>query len=212
MHLVMFDIDGTLVESYDFDSECFQAAIKDVIGVSVNPDWSLYQHVTDSGILSEIIEKFGLQNDRERIFSSVKKQFVDRIREHITSHNVSPIHGAFDFLSRLIERQDVAIAFATGGWTESARMKLDAAGINFPDIPLASASDHYSRTEIMKIAEMRLSQGSYDSKTYFGDGSWDQNASKILGYNFIGVGNRVHSTQSIRDYTEAEKVFRYIGL
>ena len=31
MNLVMFDIDGTLVESNDFDSKCYQAAIQDVL-------------------------------------------------------------------------------------------------------------------------------------------------------------------------------------
>lgn len=43
MHLVLFDIDGTLVESYDFDTECFQAAIQDVLGVTIRPDWGHYQ-------------------------------------------------------------------------------------------------------------------------------------------------------------------------
>lgn len=33
VHLVMFDIDGTLVESYDFDSICFVDAVHDVLGV-----------------------------------------------------------------------------------------------------------------------------------------------------------------------------------
>lgn len=59
MHLVLFDIDGTLVESCDFDTTCFQAAIKDVLGVSIDPDWSRYRHVTDSGILSEVVEGLG---------------------------------------------------------------------------------------------------------------------------------------------------------
>ncbi|GGC12260.1 haloacid dehalogenase [Marinobacterium zhoushanense] len=212
MHLVMFDIDGTLVESYDFDTECFQAAVKDVIGISVGPDWGRYRHVTDSGILSDIIEQSGLENDRERIFFDVKNQFVSRVEKYISCHDVSPIYGAFDFLSRLVKRQDVVLAFATGGWAESAKMKLDAAGIKLPGIALASSSDHYCRTEIMRVAEIRASKEDYDSKTYFGDGPWDQKASETLGYNFVSVGNRIRSAQSINDYAESDKALRYIGL
>ena len=47
----------------------------------------------------------------------------------------------------------VAISFATGGWYESAILKLESAGIKISNIPIASANDHHSRIEIMKIAE-----------------------------------------------------------
>lgn len=212
MHLVLFDIDGTLVESYDFDTECFQAAIKAVLGISIGPDWSRFHHVTDSGILAEVIEELGLHSDSERIAEEVKEQFLNRVADYISCHDVSPISGAYEFISGLVARQNVSVAFATGGWIESARMKLDAAGISFSAIPLASSSDHYSRIEIMRLAERRAGSGRYDSRTYFGDGPWDQKASETLGYNFVSVGNRISSPQSVRDYTEDDVALRYIGL
>lgn len=212
MHLVLFDIDGTLVESYDFDTTCFQAAIKDVLGVAVGPDWSRYGHVTDSGILTEVVEELGLHSDGKRIAEEVKEQFVSRVADYISCHDVLPIPGAYDFLSQLVSRQNDSVAFATGGWAESARMKLDAAGVSFPGIPLASSSDHYSRIEIMRLAERLAGNGRYDSRTYFGDGPWDQKASETLGYNFVSVGNRINSPQSVRDYTEADVALSYIGL
>ena len=212
MHLVLFDIDGTLVESYDFDTECFQAATKDVLGVTIGPDWDRYHHVTDSGILAEVIEELGLQSDSERITEEVKERFVSRVADYIKCHQVYSIPGANEFLSQLVARQNIAVAFATGGWSESTRMKLDAAGLSFPTIPLASSSDHYSRTEIMRLAERRAGKSHYESVTYFGDGPWDQRASETLGYNFVSVGDRISSPQSIRDYSEVELAFRYIGL
>ncbi|SER02477.1 Phosphoglycolate phosphatase, HAD superfamily [Amphritea atlantica] len=212
MHLIMFDIDGTLVESYDFDTECFQAAIRDVLGIAIGSDWSCYRHVTDSGILAEIVAESGFHSDRERIEAKVKEQFVSRVADYISCHEVSPIPGAYNFLSQLVSRQNVSVAFATGGWAESARMKLNAAGLSFPSIPLASSSDHNSRIEIMRLAERLVGTDHYDSRTYFGDGPWDQKASETLGYNFISVGHRISSLQSIRDYTEADVALRYIGL
>lgn len=212
VHLVLFDIDGTLVESYDFDTECFQAAAKDLLGVTIGPDWSRYKHVTDSGILAEVIEDLGLQGDSGRITEEIKERFVNRIADYISCHDVFPISGAYEFLSQLVAHQNIAVAFATGGWRESARMKLDAAGLSFPAIPLASSSDHYSRIEIMRLAVRRAGNGHYESINYFGDGAWDQRASETLGYNFVSVGDRISSSQSIRDYSEAELAFRYIGL
>ncbi|MBW0147939.1 HAD family hydrolase [Marinobacter sp. CAU 1620] len=208
----MFDIDGTLVESYDFDTECFQAAIKDVLGVTIGPDWSRYRHVTDSGILAEVIDSLGLESDSESITADVKEQFISRVADYISCHSISPIPGAYELLSQLVARKNVAVAFATGGWSESAKMKLGSAGITFSAIPLASSSDHYSRTEIMRLAERRAGKSHYDSMTYFGDGPWDEKASKALGYNFVSVGDRITSPKSIRDFTEVDVVLRYIGL
>jgi beta-phosphoglucomutase-like phosphatase (HAD superfamily) len=34
----MFDIDGTLIESADFDSECFTEAVKEVTGFDIDTD------------------------------------------------------------------------------------------------------------------------------------------------------------------------------
>lgn len=212
MHLVMFDIDGTLVKSYDFDSECYKLAVFDVLGVEVNSDWGQYQHVTDAGILREIIESRSLQNEYESIFTEVKKHFILRVRKYISNHEVLEITGASKFLSVLVSRRDVKISLATGGWSETARMKLEAAGINHSNIPIASSCDHYSRIEIMRVAETRSGEHRFKSKTYFGGGSWDRKASKSLNYNFVAVGSRITNSKSIHDYCDSQEALRCIGL
>ena len=95
----MFDIDGTLVESNVFDSECFQAAIQDVLDTLFDTNWDKYNHVTDSGILSQIIDDLHLQNDRDLIITSVKEQFLHRVSTYLTKHEASPIRGAPGFLT-----------------------------------------------------------------------------------------------------------------
>jgi len=50
---VMFDIDGTLVESYDVDSKLFVESVYEVTGLSIDANWGRYRNVTDSGILQE---------------------------------------------------------------------------------------------------------------------------------------------------------------
>ena len=51
MYLILFDIDGTLVDSNEFDSEFYVQAVRKVLRIEVGDDWSAYQHVTDGGIL-----------------------------------------------------------------------------------------------------------------------------------------------------------------
>jgi hypothetical protein len=55
MHLVMFDIDGTLTETMKVDEECFVRSLAEVCSFTeVETDWSSYKHATDSGIFHEI--------------------------------------------------------------------------------------------------------------------------------------------------------------
>lgn len=212
MHLVMFDIDGTLVESNDFDSECFRAAIQDVLNTPVDTNWDVYRCVTDSGILNQIIDDLHLQADRDLIIQSVKERFFHRLSSYLSQHEVSAIRGAPRFLSRLRDREDVKVAIATGGWLESAILKLGAAGIDVTGIPIASSSDHFSRIEIMKIAELRTGISQYESRTYLGDSAWDLRASEALGYHFVLVGSRIEYDRSIPDFIAADDVLACIGL
>ncbi|WP_228553551.1 hypothetical protein [Pseudoalteromonas sp. PPB1] len=64
----------------------------------------------------------------------------------------------------------------------------------------------------MKIAEKRAVKEVRLSFTYFGDGSWDLNACKALGVNFVLVGDRVKHSQSIMNFEKQDEVLAYIGL
>ncbi len=57
----MFDIDGTLVLSDEFDGKCFLAAIYEVLGHTLDTDWTRYLYVSDAGILDQHIREKGLQ-------------------------------------------------------------------------------------------------------------------------------------------------------
>lgn len=207
----MFDIDGTLVQSYEFDGKCYFEAVEKVLQVSIQKNWLQYHNVTDSGILDEIIDKLKLQSERENLHFEVKKEFTKRVKEHIQNNKVEPILGAIDFVASLKKRNDVSLAIATGGWRETAILKLEAAGIDLTGIPIASASDHFERVEIMKIAEQKTGLKNFETKTYFGDGEWDKKASEILGYNFVLVGNKFEHPQKIDNFTFSEEALNFFG-
>src|SRR5260370_3380485 len=75
MHLVMFDIDGTLTETMRLDEECFVRSFKDVFGFAdIDTDWSHYPRTTDSGIFHDVFTS--------RIGRSATAQEVSRFRQH----------------------------------------------------------------------------------------------------------------------------------
>ncbi|WP_017220103.1 HAD family hydrolase [Moritella dasanensis] len=211
MHHVMFDIDGTLIESYDFDSECFNEAVKEVTGFDIDTNWARYKHVTDAGILNEFFNEKNIKNTNT-VTENIKNVFLTKIQTRVDEKPIREITGASTFIANLKELDDVVISFATGGWYESAVLKLKSAGIDISDIPIASSNDHYSRIEIMKIAEKRAVKEVRLSFTYFGDGSWDLKACKELGVNFVLVGDKLEHHQSIKNFEKKNEAFAYIGL
>lgn len=209
---VMFDVDGTLVESFQFDEECYISAVSEVLGHNIDSNWSNYAHVTDTGILNEHLQKIGLLGSVKDIHQDVKTVFIDKIRQHLVHSPVKQITGAADFISLLRKHNDVSLSIATGGWYETANLKLTSAGLDLSDIPIASSDDHYSRSQIMNLALTKAKVSQEDKLTYFGDAEWDKEACARLQFNFILVGSRIEHSQAINDFTSVDKAYRYIGL
>lgn len=212
MHLAMFDIDGTLVNTAGFEDECYIKAIREVISAPIDTNWSNYRHATDSGILDQVIDTHRPGDGRTAIHQKVRRLFAGYITSYLRENRAAEIDGAPEFMDLLKKRDDVVPAIATGGWEETAKMKLASAGIDYSGIAFASGSDHKSRTAIMKLAEERCGPVKFTSKTYFGDAAWDQQACLSLGYNFILVGDRISHEKQIPDFTCIDRTLTLIGL
>jgi phosphoglycolate phosphatase-like HAD superfamily hydrolase len=215
VHLVVFDIDGTLVDSGEFDSQLYAQAIQDVVGVEGGCDWSRYKNVTDSGILDEILAAHQLAGDKEQIHSRVRREFIRLTRRYIEHcpEVLREIPGAKGLVDLLLSDGDFYVGVATGGWRETAAIKLRRIGLDPSSISMATASDSTNRCEIIKIAERRATSGAPAvKKTYFGDGVWDKGAAAELNYDFIAVGNAVAHHQWVADLSDHAAIFARLSV
>ena len=209
MHHLIFDIDGTLVESFKFDEVIYCQSIKKVIGIEIDSNWSNYQHITDDGILNEVISTNGLDKDADEIRKKIRLAFIKGISNYVNTNKIKSIPGAIQFINRLSEMENIRVSFATGGWYETALLKLYSAGFNFTKKHIFSSNDHYKRTEIIKMAQSRLANQNNYSCTYFGDAEWDKQACKELEMNFILVGNRTNHHQQITDFYDLDPLIYF---
>lgn len=197
-HAVIFDIDGTLLDSAGADEELYKRAVAAVLGdVHFRPRLEDYEHVTDSGILLQVFSDNGVAGNGHTI-ARVKEEFFRLMQEHVTVAPFAEIPGAKALLLRLRESDAHDLAIATGAWQQSARLKLGAAGFDIGDIPLASADDALDRPGIMRMALASLRNGC-QSVTYFGDGPWDALACRHLGWAFCPVGAALNGLLSFED-------------
>jgi len=196
MHAVIFDIDGTLLRSASVDDALYRESVTAVLGpVSFRPSLSEYDFVTDSGILAQILDDNGLGPDPDH-GPMIKGRFIDALASHIRQHGpFEETTGARAMLDRLSASRSHAVAIATGGWLETALLKLYSAEFNLSGIPIATANDFSERTDIMNLALSRIGT-EFRSITYYGDGPWDRDACQMLGWNFVAVGAALGGIES----------------
>ena len=200
---VVFDVDGTLVQSVAVDAELYARAFADTFGVPLpSTDWSDYANATDRGIAEEAVARLSLPTAR---IGELRRRFVELLGG---VERIEPTPGAARLVDELRARK-IPVAIATGGWSAAARRKLDAAGLDVAALPLVGSDDHARREEILAAALARL--GGDGAAVYVGDGPWDLAASRALGIGFIGVDRDGHGrfgARAVRDFSDVNSFLR----
>jgi FMN phosphatase YigB (HAD superfamily) len=196
VHAVIFDIDGTLLQSATVDETLYRESVTSVLGpVRFRPSLHDYDFVTDSGVLSQILDDNSIRTDLEQT-TEIKARFVSALGVYIQVNGpFQEIPGAKKMLDRLGSSNAHSVAIATGGWLDSALLKLSSADFDLSRFPLATSDDSFDRTEIMQLALSRLGS-EFRSITYYGDGPWDREACVALGWKFVAVGSALGGIDS----------------
>jgi phosphoglycolate phosphatase-like HAD superfamily hydrolase len=191
--LIVFDVDGTLLDPHAVDDGCFDQAIREVTGVALTAAiWSGFKEVTAQAIVHQALGNDW--PDIELVKTRIKDSFLAKLR---ASYNENPATirsfvGAAGLFSTLKASPDFAVAIATGCWRETAHFKLKVAGFDISDVPFACASDRYSRAEIISLAAERAGIP-IERSVYVGDGLWDFRATQQLGIPFVGTGGKIEA-------------------
>lgn len=202
MNLVVFDVDGTLTETVGVGGECLVRSMAEVFGFEdVNTDWSSYRHSTESGILLEVHQ---MRTGRGPLVNEVKRfrqHFVTRLTQAWHESPFAAVPGAAECISALSESDAYRVALATGGWRDSARLKMASAGMCYDEHPSASADDSIERETIISIARQRAVEryGEFERVVYVGDGVWDARACRNLELPFIGIGGGEHAKRLLQE-------------
>lgn len=224
MHLIVFDIDGTLTDTNLVDGDCYWRAICEVLGLAgQRPDWSSFRHVTDTGIAAELCLRHLGRKLRAADIAAIANRLAALLDVALVCEKPleRQIPGSAEILGILKNSSDFALALATGGLRLSAELKLRSAGLAFGGLPFASSDDAISREDILRIAAGRAAkkyEAQFASFTYVGDGVWDATAARELGWHFIGIGagaqaeklRQAGAATVIQNYRPAEAFLRLL--
>jgi phosphoglycolate phosphatase-like HAD superfamily hydrolase len=162
--LVLFDVDGTLVDTGGAGRAGLLRSFRDVFGV---PDIEAraaevgLDGKTDPTIIAEIALAAGLAHDAiEARYAEFQRTYVAALRHELAREDRADkrrvLPGVRTLLDALHPRPGTWLGLVTGNIEDGARAKLATFDLNrfFPDGGFSS--DHPDRVEIARIAHERL--------------------------------------------------------
>lgn len=194
MNLVVFDIDGTLIQYHRKRNDgAYVKALAEVFGVTVEDHWSGYISSTDSGILREIFQKHLTQEVSASDISQFKQSMAKWLETEYGKEPFDPATGALQAWKNLSNHPEWRMAVGTGNWEFAGLFKLQSAGFELGDIPIGSADDGETREKVLEASHHRARQvhglDRFEKIVYVGDWIWDVKAARALGWDFVGIGS-----------------------
>jgi phosphoglycolate phosphatase-like HAD superfamily hydrolase len=186
--LVLFDVDGTLCDTFDVDDRVFCEVASNCLGVRVAPSsWRGAPQITDTGIVDWLWRKHCQRPPSATEVQTFASRFAAGLVEEFSRSPAQfrQVPGAAELVAHLAEI-GWRFAFATGGWARAARFKLEAAQLPLSAL-LASSDDSSDRLTIFSLARARASLES-EAVVLLGDGAWDVRVAQTFGWSFVGVG------------------------
>ena len=208
MRLVLFDIDGTLLNSGGMGRAAMQRALGLVFGSPGNPSYR-YDGKTDKQIVRDVMRMEGHSDQHiDSRMAQLIDLYLEGLREGAKSgkFNVRPLDGVPEILDALDNRDDVILGLLTGNVEPGARIKLKAAGID-PDRFRINAfgSDHEHRPELPAIAQKRAGETlgleiTGDRLVVIGDTPADIECGRSLGAKAIGVASGHYTVEQLQSH------------
>lgn len=156
--LLLFDIDGTLVNSNRTGRVAVGRALEHVFGTAGEAAIYDFAGKTDRRIVFDLMADAGWSLvEIERRFPDFEAAMVRFGAELYTADRIQPCPGVLHLLATLQDRPEAVLGLLTGNLQATAPLKLRAAGID-PNLFCAGAygSDRSDRIELFNVALDRV--------------------------------------------------------
>lgn len=191
--LLLFDIDGTLVNSGGAGGRAVAAAFEEVYGKPIDLASIDFRGRTDISLWREMLGSHGMDYaPADAALESFKRKYIELLKSMIQKSDPRSTPGTKSLLECIGRKPAVALGLLTGNIEPGGRIKLEAVGLNrfFPVGGFGEDSE--DRGEIARAA-VRKSEDFYAAKFppdrifVIGDAEADVAAARSVGARAVAV-------------------------
>ncbi|MDQ6738288.1 MAG: haloacid dehalogenase-like hydrolase [Gemmatimonadota bacterium] len=207
-HLVLFDIDGTILHSSGAGRDAMEAALMQTFGTPGDPSIR-YDGKTDKQIVREAMQHAGFDDDvinarMTEVISLYVHGLPERLRD--PRRKVGMFPGVAELIAIMDTHDDCVLGLLTGNVEQGARIKLASVGLDFDRFRVnAFGSDSELRGELPAVAHRRMSEAfgitlAGSDIVVIGDTPADIACGRDLGARAIAVATGSFSVSALMDH------------
>jgi len=180
--IVLFDIDGTLIDPRGAGRRSLNACFEALYGVAGAADDVFAAGQTDAFLFPTIAAGIGVAWDPDRVYP----QYLKILAEELRRGPAAVLAGAPELCAALATRTDVALGLQTGNIRAAAEMKLDLFGLR-PHFAFGGfGEDGPDRGDLVRRAIARAGRPGVPA-VVIGDAPNDIAAAKAAGARAVAV-------------------------
>jgi phosphoglycolate phosphatase-like HAD superfamily hydrolase len=202
--ILLFDIDGTLIDGRGAGRRAMEAAMAAVIGDGGGLPTMRFAGMTDRAIVRQGLGERGRLDDAPSIVERVLAEYLRRLPEEVAATPGRVLPGVTAVLDALRDRAGIALGLGTGNLRLGAEVKLGAVGL-WPRFAFGGfGCDHEDRTELVRIGLRRGAVALGVPREacraiVVGDTPRDVEAARAAGAQSLAVGTSWYSCAQLQD-------------
>jgi phosphoglycolate phosphatase-like HAD superfamily hydrolase len=202
MKLVLFDIDGTLIDSGGAGTRALDLAMKELFSIDNGFQGINMAGKTDTHIIQEGLTKHGISVNG--YLNAMIEAYIKYLQREIQNNRKHVKPGIYEVLENLRLQNSIGIGLLTGNLESGARIKLEPFHLNEYFPTGAFGSDDEDRNNLLPIAVERFenlleTNINIENCILIGDTPRDVECAHIHGTKCVGIATGPYSMNELRE-------------
>ncbi|QDU08637.1 HAD family hydrolase [Gimesia aquarii] len=214
MHICLFDIDGTLIDTGGAGQRSILHMLEEEFQVSAPVEGIPTAGRTDHAIMTDLFKYFEIPNTSENR-KRFETGYLNLLAEKLKEKQGRVLPGIKSILEALSQHAHVDLGLLTGNFEHGARQKLEHYDLDH-FFEFGAYGDHHSdRNDVAHVALNQIQERHAPelleaaSIWVIGDTPSDIHCARAIGANVIAVATGVYSLEELRD-CEPDYLFAHL--